>query len=230
MGFNSSRPDATGRAKPARGPYVGGMNRRSLILSSLALTALALPGRAAAQAIPLAELSRYFNGFATAQAQFTQVNPDGSLTTGRLSIHRPGRMRFEYDPPDRSLVIAAGGQVAVFDPRSNTGATQYPLSRTPLNLILAPRVDLTQARMVVAHRVEENTTVVVAQDPDNPEYGTLRMVFTANPTELRQWKVTDDAGRETTVILGEMTTGMSLSSRLFNISAEADQRVPSNQR
>ena len=204
------------------------MNRRSLLLAPLGLVALALPARA--QAIPLSEISRYFNGFSTARAQFTQVNPDGTLTTGQLAIHRPGRMRFEYDPPDRSLVIAAGGQVSVFDPRSNTGPTQYPLSRTPLNLILAPQVDLTRARMVVAHRAEGSSTVVVAQDPEHPEYGTLRMVFTAGPTELRQWVVTDDAGRETTVILGEMSTGMRLSPALFNVSAEADSRAPGSQR
>lgn len=196
------------------------MDRRALLLAPLALAALALP--AAAQPIPLAELSRYFNAFTTAEAQFTQVNPDGTLATGRLYIRRPGRMRFEYDPPEASLVIASAGTVAVFDPRSNTGPAQYPLARTPLNLILAPRVDLTRARMVVAHRADGPTTVVVAQDPDNPEYGTLQLVFSAAPTELRQWRVTDDAGRETTVILGELRTGGVLPDRLFDIDRAGD--------
>jgi outer membrane lipoprotein-sorting protein len=198
------------------------MDRRSFLLTPLALATLALP--ASAQAIPLAELSRYFNGFSTAEAQFTQVNPDGTLSTGRVFIRRPGRMRFEYDPPENSLVIAAGGTLAVFDPRSNAGPNEYPLARTPLNLILAPQVDLTRARMVVAHRAEGPTTVVVAQDPDNPEYGTLQMVFSAQPTELRQWRVTDDAGRETTVILGDLRTGGNLAPRLFDIVAEQAAR------
>ncbi len=211
----SPRCDTAGRANWGAIAYFAGMNRRCLLLAPIALAALALP--AAAQPIPLAELSRYFNAFRTAEAQFTQVNADGSLATGRLYIRRPGRMRFEYDPPEASLVIASAGTVAVFDPRSNTGPTQYPLSRTPLSLILAPQVDLTRARMVVAHRVEGPTTVVVAQDPDNPEYGTLQLVFSARPTELRQWRVTDDAGRETTVILGDMRTGAALPERLFDI-------------
>ncbi len=179
---------------------------------------LALGGPATAAPIGLGELSRYFNAISTAEADFTQINPDGSLSTGRLWIHRPGRMRFEYNSPDDSLVIAASGTVAVFDRRSNTGPAQYPLSRTPLGLILAPQVDLTRARMVVAHRRDGETTVVVAQDPERPEYGTLQLVFTPAPTELRQWRVTDDAGRETTVILGAMSTGMRLSGRLFDIA------------
>jgi outer membrane lipoprotein-sorting protein len=197
------------------------MDRRSFLLAPLALAALG--HRAAAAPIPLGEISAYFNNFRTAQAQFTQINPDGTITTGRVHIHRPGRMRFEYDPPDRSLVIAAGGQVTIFDSRPNSEPVSYPLARTPLNLILAPQVDLARARMVLAHREEGNTTVVVAQDPDRPEYGSLRMVFT-RPTELRQWKVTDDAGRETTVILGDMTTGMQISARLFDVTAEASSR------
>lgn len=202
--------------------YLKHMNRRSLILMPIALAALALP--AAASPIPLAELSRYFNAFNTAEAQFTQINPDGTIATGRLVIHRPGRMRFEYDPPEANLVIAGGGQVSIFDARSNEGPTQYPLSRTPLSLILSPRVDLTRARMVVSHFSDTATTTVVAQDPDHPEYGSIRMVFTAEPTELRQWIVRDDSGAETTVILNEMRTGGSFSPFLFDAVAEAETR------
>jgi outer membrane lipoprotein-sorting protein len=198
------------------------MKRRTLLLSLPALALL--PAGAFAQAISLAELSNYFNSFSTARTQFTQINPDGTIATGTLYIQRPGRMRFEYDPPDNNLVLAAGGTVAIFDAKSNQGPTQYPLSRTPLNLILAPRVDLSRDRMVVAHRQEDNTTVVVAQDPEHPEYGNIRLVFTAGPTELRQWRVTDDSGRETTVILGGLETGVQLSQRLFNIVHETEDR------
>lgn len=194
------------------------MKRRSFVLAATA--ALALPLPAYARRIPLAELSDYFNSFRTAQAQFTQINPDGTLTTGRLMIQRPGRIRFEYDPPDRNLVLAAGGSVNVFDERGNAGPSVYPLNRTPLSLILADRVDLTRARMVVRHFEEGPTTVVIAQDPDRPEYGQIRLVFSADPVELRQWVVTDDMGRNTTVILGEMELGRQLASNLFNVERE----------
>jgi len=201
------------------------MNRRTLILAAMAAT-LPLPAlaQAAGQPIPLADLSSYFNAFRTAQATFTQVNPDGTLATGRLMIQRPGRVRFEYDPPDENLVLAAAGSVNVFDARSNTGPAVYPLSQTPLNLILAETVDLTRARMVVGHGIDGPTTVVVAQDPDAPEYGQIRLVFSAGPIELRQWVVTDDMGRETTVILGPLATGADLASSLFDVERELTQR------
>lgn len=197
------------------------ISRRSLILSLPAL-ALARPGFA--QAIPLSEVSAYFNRFTTAEGAFTQINPDGSLLTGTLYMRRPGRMRFEYDPPENSLVMAGGSQVAVFDGRSNQGPNQYPLRQTPLSIILDRNVDFTRARMVTDHYQDGETTNVIAQDPDNPQYGSIRLVFSANPTELRQWVITDDTRAQTTVILNDLTFGSSLSARLFNITAEIDQR------
>lgn len=199
------------------------MERRLFItLAAAALAATPLP--AAARPLSLDALSRYLNSFRTAEAEFTQINPDDTIATGRLYIHRPGRVRFEYDPPERNLVLAAAGSVNVFDARSNQGPTVYPLRRTPLNLILAANVDLTRERMVVRHYQEGATTVVVAQDPEHPEYGSIRLVFSADPTELRQWIVTDDMGRETTVILGGMRTGVQMPPRLFSVDEAMRQR------
>ncbi|WP_101342191.1 LolA family protein [Cereibacter azotoformans] len=199
------------------------MKPMRLILAPLALLALALP--AAAEKIPLSTISAYLNRLSTAEADFTQVNADGSMSTGRLFIKRPGRVRLEYAPPERSLVMAGGGQVAIFDAKSNQPPEQYPLSRTPLSLILAQNIDLSRARTVVGHREDRNTTRVVAQDPAHPEYGTIEMVFTANPVALRQWVITDDAGSQTTVILGEMSQGGNLPASLFSIQSEAARRA-----
>nr|WP_050527132.1 outer membrane lipoprotein carrier protein LolA [Pseudorhodobacter aquimaris] len=186
------------------------------------LTALAVP--AAAEKITLKELSRYLNTLTTAEADFTQINSDGSIATGRIFIQRPGRVRFEYAPPDNNLVIAGGGQVAIFDAKSNQPPEQYPLSRTPLSIILDQNVDLARAKMVTGHSQDGNTTRVRAQDPEHPEYGSIEMVFTAAPTELRQWVIRDDSGAETTVILGEMKKGAKLKASLFNISMATRQR------
>ncbi|HPD93916.1 MAG: outer membrane lipoprotein carrier protein LolA [Rhodobacter sp.] len=205
------------------------MKRRSF-LAALTLAPMALAAPAAAQPIPLAEISRYFNSFLTAQADFTQINPDGTLSTGRLMIRRPGRIRFEYDAPDRTLVLASAGSVFIFDARSNAGPTTYPLSRTPLALILDDPVNLDRADMIVGHTQDGPVTTLVAQDPDHPEYGSIRLAFSANPTELRQWVVADDTGQETTVILGTFRTGVTLGSLLFNLDAELQRRGLSTNR
>ncbi len=205
---------------PRGGPaYIGVMKIR---IATLAFLALAFPAQA--EKIPLANLSAYLNSLTTVQADFTQINADGSISTGKISIRRPGRVRFEYAPPDDSLVLAGAGTVAIFDAKSNQPPEQYPLSRTPLNLILAENVDLGRANMVVGHTEADNTTRVKAQDPAHPEYGSIEMVFTANPTELRQWVFIDDTGSETTVILGELSKGMTFPGSTFSIVAETDKR------
>ena len=190
-------------------------------LRSFALAAALLATPATAE-VSLGEIGSFFNAFRTAEADFTQVNADGTISTGTLYIHRPGRVRFEYDPPEDQLVMAGGGQVAVFDGRSSGGPEQYPLARTPLKIILSERVDLTRERMVTGYGSDGTTTTVTAQDPEHPDYGSIRLVFTDDPVQLRQWVVTDGAGEETTVILGEMETGGALSARLFSIVQEAE--------
>lgn len=199
------------------------MSKRILsIFAALALTLYA--GAVSAQQLSLSQISAYLNQLQTAHGGFTQINSDGTLFTGQIYIKRPGRIRFEYNAPSESMVMAGGGQLAVFDARSNTGPDRYPLNQTPLSIILAPNVDLERARMVTDVSSDGTTTSVTAQDPDNPNYGSIQMVFTGNPVELRQWVVTDDLGVETTVILNDLVSGGALQDILFNIRAEMRKR------
>lgn len=199
------------------------MNRRIALFAPLAL---ALLGTGPARAdLSLAQISAYLNGLTTAEADFTQVSSDGAKSAGRLFIQRPNRMRFEYKGRDAALVLASAGSVAVFDPKSNQPPEQYPLRRTPLGLILGPKVDLERARMVVAHGPIGDQMTVTAQDPDHPEYGTIRLYFSQSPIALTQWVVTDDAGGQTLVRLGPLQTGASYPSSLFDIEGETERRA-----
>ncbi len=197
------------------------MFRRGFLAGAAAL-AFATP--ASAQQLSLAEISNYLNRLQTAEGGFTQINGDGTLSTGQIYIKRPGRIRFEYNPPDNSLVMAGGGQVAIFDPRSNVPPERFPLNQTPLNIILEQNVDLTRTNMVTGHTSDGTTTTVRAQDPDNPQLGNIQLVFTADPIELRQWIVTDDIGAETTVILNDLESGGAIGDIQFNILNEMNKR------
>lgn len=207
------------------GSLSGMKTLRTLFAPALAATALwlsqAMPGAAAP--LPLATVSSYLNSIEEVQTDFTQVNPDGSTSAGVLKIKRPGRMRFEYNKPDKTLVMAGGGQVAIFDAKSNQPPEQYPLSRTPLNLILARNIDLGRAKMVVGHGEQGGMTTVTAQDPDHPEAGTITMFFTEQPVALKQWIVTDDSGGKTLVKLGALQKG-DFPPSTFSIPNEQRRR------
>lgn len=189
----------------------------SILPAAAIVLATAMP--AAAQKISLNTLSTYLNGLKTAKGAFTQVNDDGTISTGTISIKRPGRIRFEYNPPEKALVLASGGTVVIFDPKTNEPPESYPLARTPLSIILAKNVNLSRAKMVVGHTSDDKSTTVTAQDPEHPEYGNIQLVFTANPVELRQWVINDDAGSRTTVILGELDKSARINNMLFNAEA-----------
>ena len=199
------------------------MKRRVFLATAIAAPFIAGPATAAE--LSLDEISGYLNSLQTAEAGFTQVNDDGTLSTGTFYIKRPGRMRFEYNPPEELLVMVGGGQIGIFDGKSNvTKAERYPLKQTPLNVILERNVDLARRNMVVGRTFDGTATTVVAQDPENPEYGNIALKFTADPVELRQWVITDGQGAKTTVILNDMKRGGDFSSFLFNISSEEDRR------
>jgi outer membrane lipoprotein-sorting protein len=185
--------------------------------------ALAVAAPAAAEKLSLGAISDYLNGLRTVEGAFTQINADGTIQTGTVYISRPGKVRFEYDPPEETLVLASGGAVAIFDPKGNAGPETYPLDRTPLKIILAENVDLTRERMVTGHAHDGTSTVVTAQDPEHPEYGNIQLVFTGPPVELRQWRVNDDQGGSTTVVLGDVTVGGRLPDSLFNIQLNTEQ-------
>jgi outer membrane lipoprotein-sorting protein len=211
-------------APGARAGYFDGMKLYRILLIPLILSLLAGPA-SAAERLSLNAISNYLNALKTAKTSFTQINDDGTIATGTIYIRRPGRIRFEYDPPQAALVMAGGGQVAIFDDKSNQPPEQYPLKRTPLNLILKRNVDLAKANMVVGHQFDGTVTSVIAQDPENPEFGTIQLVFSGPPVALRQWVITTEDGGQTTVVLGQLETDIRLAARLFDINAEAASRT-----
>ena len=185
--------------------------------SIIAATFMSLATVASAEKLSLSEISGYLNALKTASGDFTQINEDGTISVGKIFIKRPGRMRFEYDD---ALVLASSWSIKIIDKKSNLPPESYALRRTPLSLILARNVDLGQAKMVVGHDYDGTATIVRAQDPKNPEYGSIELKFTSNPVELRQWVVNDSNGGRSTVILGELVKGGVLANQLFEIDPQ----------
>ena len=199
------------------------MKRFLTALAPAALIALSSVAPAAAEKLSLSTLSTYLNSLGTVRADFVQTNDDGSKSSGEVTIKRPGRMRLDYGGNNDALVLVSGGQVAVFDPGSNEPPQRFPLSQTPLSVILKRNVDLNAAKMVVSHREQNGDTIVRAQDPDHPDYGYIDLIFSATPV-LKAWAIHDQGGGSTTVQLTKMSLGGSVADRTFNIRAEANRR------
>lgn len=178
----------------------------------------------AAERLMLADISDYLNSMTTLKSAFRQINDDGSVSTGQLYIRKPGRMRFEYDPPEQALVIVAASAIVIIDKKSNQPSETYPLNRTPLALVLRPNIDLKRSNMVREARFDGVSTVVTAFDSKDPDAGYIEMTFTDNPTLLREWVIHEASGSKTRVILGPPETGMHLPESLFDADREKGRR------
>lgn len=201
------------------------MDRRDFIIGGLAAPAILTANPVWAAKASLDELNTYLATLKTAQGNFTQRNPDGSRSTGTFYLHRPGRMRFEYKSPNNSLVVVNAGSVLVVDRKSNTAPKQYPISETPLGLLVAKNVDLNRKGMVFKHTSKSNTTSIWVRDPKKPKVGSMKVTFTHDPIVLNNWIVTDQSGKRTQMQLKSLKKGLRLKKSLFNFDkARAEAR------
>jgi len=196
------------------------MNRRSLLAALAALPfAAAMPAMAAP--VNVSAINDYLLGLRSAQGRFKQTNPNGSTQTGRFFLAKPGRIRFEYDTPKGAMVIADGEWVGVFDPKSNRNPTRYPLSKTPLSLLLRDRISLAEPGLVLGATRDATGTDITVVDPRAPAEGRMVMSFGENPIVLKQWEITTKTGQRTRVALTDFQPGVAISSSLFNIELAA---------
>lgn len=159
-------------------------------------------------------ISARLNELATVKGEFTQINPDGSTSEGTFFISKPGKMRFEYKPPTPTLIVADGKTVAVANTKLNT-VDRYPLSETPLGLVLGNEVDLKNDTAVVDVEHQQGSIVVGARTNANMSRANISLVFSDPGYELRQWTVIDNQGLTTTVALRDLVAGAPLSPSLF---------------
>lgn len=194
--------------------------RRRHIMRAFAVLLVAF-ATAPVQAAPsarqaLAAVNDYLNGFRTLSGEFTQVSPRGRVSTGKLYIARPGRMRFEYAPPNPYVIVSDGAWVAIRN-NARDHVEYYPLSKTPLRIILARRVDLARDAIVRKVEVRDGLAVITLKDRDKLVPGDLTLVYDLNADRLQQWIVIDGQGRRTTVTLGRLHMNVRLADKLFKV-------------
>jgi outer membrane lipoprotein-sorting protein len=165
-------------------------------------------------------VSSYLSTVQTLIGDFVQIGPDGGRTVGKFYIQKPGKVRFEYDPPSPIDVIADGSSVVVRDRKL---ATQdlYPLSQTPLRFLLADQIDLLRDTKLVGVS-QDSTFIGVTIEEHHLLVGThrLALMFSAKDMQLRQWTVTDPQGFDTTVAVYNLDTTHKPDPSLFKINYE----------
>jgi len=163
------------------------------------------------------KVSNYLSSITILTGNFVQIGPDGRRTTGQLFIQKPGKVRFDYNPPSPIDIIADGQSVAVRDRKLATQDV-YQLSQTPLRYLLADRIDLLRDTNVVAVSADE-TFVTITIEEKQALVGTSRLMvmFDAKDFRLKQWTITDPQGLDTTVALSNLDTTKRPDPNMFKI-------------
>ncbi len=209
------------------------LTRRAVLAAPL--LALARPVLAAAPPLALtpqdradiARIESYLNGIRTMKARFLQVAPDGATAGGLVWLQRPGRMRFQYDPPSPLLLVAGNG-LFVFRDKQLNQTSNLPVDSTPLGLLLRDRATLAGDVTITAIDRQPGQIQVTVYRTASPGDGTLSLVFADNPLTLKQWRVVDAQAQETQVTLFDVELGGSFDPKLFvyispKFTPDADQ-------
>jgi outer membrane lipoprotein-sorting protein len=163
-------------------------------------------------------VSLYLSSINTLIGDFVQVGPDGTKSQGQFYLQKPGRVRFEYNPPNPIEITADGRLVSVRNRQLDT-QDLFPLSQTPLRFILSDRIDLRRETNIVGVYADDIFATVVIEEKQ-PMIGTSRlmMMFDAKTLQLKQWTVTDAQGFDTTVAVSNLDTTKRPDPMIFTIN------------
>ncbi len=160
---------------------------------------------------------RYLNRISTLKARFIQISSNGAYAEGEVLISRPGKLRFDYDPPHPVLLIANGLTLLFYD-RELKQASFLPLWETPLWFLIRQDVTLTENVHVTAVVQEKATIRISLVDEDLPDAGEVTLVFSDRPLVLTKWEILDPQGTTTQVSLVNPQFGVEIDSEAFDYS------------
>lgn len=221
MPNNSSRIARHLHRQASRQPRPG--IARTLVLALAATIAATMPSGAQTSQSTRAEtiqaVSSHFTSVPTMTGEFVQFGPNGEQTGGVFYIERPGRIRFNYEPPAAVEVVSNGSTVAVHNRKLDTWSF-YPLDKTPLKLLLSERIEIDD-ETIRDVRVDPDLTTIVMGDDSVFGDAVITLMFDPQSYDLRQWTIKDSNGKETSVMVFNVEKNVDLPARLFKFDERA---------
>ena len=182
------------------------------LAAALSFIVLALPEMARADVVSEAE--DWFNGISTMQADFIQVASDGTTASGVIHLRRPHQMKIVYDLEEPLILLTTRIWIHVDRPNDKT-VTSYPISETPLSLMLKKDVRLRSDEFTTSSNVQNGIVRVMLAKETGEAAGELTLEFTEKPFVLRKWTIRDAADVTTTVTLQNMRFGHQYENKMF---------------
>ncbi|MDA7792439.1 outer membrane lipoprotein carrier protein LolA [bacterium] len=186
----------------------------ALVLATQVMAALLLLSTQAHAIDYVSEAEKWFADVTTMKAKFTQVVSDGTMAEGMLHLRRPHRMKIIYDLEDPLILLTTPVWLHVDRPKRKR-LTSYPISETPLSLILQEDVKLRSEEFQTKSFIQDGIVSVIIEKKTGNAAGVLTLEFTEQPFELRRWTIKDATDVTTRVTLHNMRFGHKYENKFF---------------
>ena len=162
----------------------------------------------------IARIEAYLNGITTLRSRFLQKNPDGSISEGVLYLHRPGKLRFEYDPPDPYLIMVKDDWLIFID-KELAQTTYIMVEKTPAFFLTQQNVRFAENFDITRFERSNGTVRLGIQARGDESSGNVTLIFSDKPLSLRKWRAFSIDGGETETTLINPSFNAALKGDVF---------------
>jgi len=159
-------------------------------------------------------VENYLSGLTTIVSDFTQAAPDGTLTSGKFYMQRPGKMRWQYNPPTPILMVSNGSELVYYDYELEQ-VNNIPLDSTLIGFLAQDKISFDGMVGITELTVEQGAIRINLVQRETPDNGQLMLEFSDHPLQLRNMVVTDSTRQVTSVSLNNARFGLKLDQKLF---------------
>ena len=186
--------------------------------AALPISSMVAPAPASAQSSDLDRAVAALRAINTMTADFVQEDRSGQTMAGKLTLKRPGKIRFEYGKSANMLVVSNGKSLYMVDYDVDQ-VQRWPIKNSPLGALLDPTRDIKQYGKLVPTG-HSNVISIEVRDPKRPEYGVMTMIFARDASapgglRLTHWVALDSQNHRTTVRLRNQRYGVNVADSAF---------------
>lgn len=164
----------------------------------------------------LARIEQYLNSITTFASAFSQVSSDGQKDSGMFYLSRPGRLRWQYDAPNNSIIIAKGSLLTYYDGELKQ-VSHVALDDNLSSFLIKDHISLTSGVNVIEFRKDNGAISITFTQENKESEGQLTLKFSDNGgnLELASMEVLDAVGKKTIIELDGGAYGVPLDDSLF---------------
>ncbi len=163
------------------------------------------------------KIENYLNSINNISADFIQINSDGTISSGKFFLQKPGRFRWEYN--DQPLLIIANRKSLIYYDTELEQANYIPIKNSIAALITRKTIKLDKDIRILQYKKTKNSTKITLEKRKQKDIGQFSFIFKHNPFELDSIEITDNNNQFIKIVFRnkKINSKKKLPRKLFRI-------------